>query len=86
MSSQPEPNDVTCKQAYDLLFSYLEGELVRPTAEALEHHFDRCPPCRQFLSSYKATPGLAREALDNDVPPEVTSSLQAFLRSKISNG
>lgn len=78
--------DVSCKQAYDLLFSYLEGELERPTVEALEAHFAVCPPCQEFLASYRKTPVICREALDAEVPDEVTAKVQAFLRGKFKGG
>ena len=78
--------DVSCKQAYDLLFSYLEGELPRPIVKSLEAHFKLCPPCDEFLASYRRTPGLCREALDAEVPDEVTQRLQNFLRGKIKGG
>ena len=81
-----EHDHVSCKQALDLLFAYLEGELDASTVAAVRQHFGVCPPCEQFLQSYKQTPGLCREALDKDVPPEVMGGLKAFLRSKLPKG
>jgi anti-sigma factor RsiW len=78
--------EVSCKQAHDLLFSYLEGELGQKTVTSLEAHFKLCPPCDEFLASYRKTPGLCRQALDAEVPAEVTQRLQNFLRSKIKVG
>jgi anti-sigma factor RsiW len=74
---------VSCKQANDLLFAYLEGDLAAEEATALESHFQRCPPCEEFLTSYRNTAGLCRSALERDVPPEVVARVKAFLRSKL---
>lgn len=79
-------HDITCRTCYELLFSYLEGEVPAEVCAGLDEHFRQCPPCRQFLVTYRATPGLARDALAKEVPAEVTDALHAFLRSKIGNG
>lgn len=75
--------EVSCKQAYDLLFSYLEGELAPATTQSLEAHFALCPPCQEFLASYRKTPSITRAALDAEVPGEVTDKLMDFLRARI---
>ena len=77
---------VSCKQANDLLFAYLEGELGDDEARALEVHFKRCPPCEEFLVSYRKTSGLCRSALERDVPPDVVERVKAFLRGKLGSG
>lgn len=79
-------HSVSCKQANDLLFAYLEGELPADEARALEVHFQRCAPCDEFLLSYRKTAGLCREALDRDVPAEVVDRVKAFLRGKVGSG
>jgi anti-sigma factor RsiW len=79
----PHEHGVSCQGAYDLLFDLLDGQLPEEKAGAVQAHFQACPPCLQFLESYRKTPGLCREALAREVPQEVTSSLLSFLRSQL---
>ena len=74
---------VSCQGAYDLLFDLLEGQLASERETAVRAHFEACPPCLEFLESYKKTPHLCREALAHEVPPEVTHSLLTFLRKQL---
>jgi len=76
---------VSCKHANDLLFAYLEGELGAEEARALDAHFRRCPPCEEFLNSYRKTAGLCRNALQRDVPSEVVERVKDFLRKKVGS-
>ncbi len=73
----------SCREAYDLLFDFLEGHLPDPSAQDVRTHFERCPPCLKFLESYRQTPGLCRKALEQQVPAEVTERLLSFLRQKL---
>ena len=51
--------------------------------EHLQEHLDGCPPCVDFVRTYRATPGLCRKALAKPMPQEVAEKLNAFLRAKI---
>lgn len=76
--------DVSCEQAYDLLFDYIEGNLSEALRAGVERHISVCPPCLEFVNSYRKTPNLVREAVNAEaVPEEVTQRLRSFLRSHI---
>jgi anti-sigma factor RsiW len=72
----------TCKESVDLLQKFLDGELAEEETRYLEEHFAACPPCIDFLRTYKATSGLCRKALSHRMPEEMADQLKQFLRKK----
>lgn len=74
----------TCKDAIDLLRSYLDGDLSAEEKAHLEQHLDDCSPCLDFLETYKATPGLCREALRAKMPEALAKNLTEFLRANLN--
>ena len=72
-----------CKDSINLLQDYLDGELSADEARHLKEHLSGCAPCVDFLRTYRATPGLCRRALEQQMPTEVAQKLTDFLRSKI---
>jgi MoxR-like ATPase len=49
----------------------------------LEEHLSACPPCVDFLKTYRATPSLCRRALQKQMPQEMASKLSDYLRAKL---
>ncbi len=43
----------TCRKCVDLLIDYLEGAMDPATQRLLEDHLSACPPCLNFLSTYR---------------------------------
>ena len=75
----------TCREVLDFLSAYLEGELSPEVRAGFERHLQLCPPCVQYLESYRETLRLERDAydLDGPVPDEVPEDLvRAILESK----
>jgi anti-sigma factor (TIGR02949 family) len=72
----------TCKDSVDLLLEYLEGEMPEEQAKRLEEHLGDCPPCVDFLRTYRATPTLCKRALRQQMPEELSQRLTDFLRQK----
>lgn len=79
---------MTCKELVDFLDDYLEGALPENQRCVFEHHLGDCPPCLDYLESYRRTVEAARAALDPDglepittceVPPQL---IQAILRAR----
>jgi anti-sigma factor RsiW len=64
--------------------AYLDGDLPPAEAAHLEEHLSACPPCIEFLHSYKQTPNLCKRALAKAMPEELSANLTAFLRQKIA--
>lgn len=74
----------TCKESVDLLMDYLDGTLAADEEAQLEEHFEACPPCVDFLRTYRATPSLCKRALAKQMPKEVAEKLSAFLRARLN--
>jgi anti-sigma factor RsiW len=73
---------MTCKACVDLLRDFLDGELDAPTHGALETHLNECGVCERFMTTYRNTPKLCREALEEKMPDSVTERLKSFLTSR----
>ena len=76
----------SCKESIDLLLDYLEGEMSEAEQRHLEEHLQACPPCVDFLKTYKATPVLCRKALESKMPAELSERLTDFIRAKAPKG
>jgi anti-sigma factor (TIGR02949 family) len=72
----------TCKESVDLLLRFLDGEMPEEEARDLEEHLAACPPCVDFLRTYRATPTLCKRALRAQMPEELAHRLTEFLRQK----
>ena len=66
-----------CREVLDFLSAYLDGELSPEVHAGFERHLQLCPPCVQYLESYRETLRLERDAydLDGPVPHEVPEEL-----------
>lgn len=71
-----------CPEMMDLLVDYLEEELDEEKRKHLEFHLELCPPCMNFLDTYKQTGHVCREALKQEMPSALKSSLRDFLSHK----
>lgn len=69
-----------CAELMDLLVDYLEGDLTEPQEERLEFHLELCPPCVNFVESYKKTGKICREALEHQMPNALRTNLHSFLK------
>ncbi len=76
----------TCKECVDVLYDYIEGTLDAQTTRDLDEHFEMCPPCLEFVRSYRAVPNLTRHALAAEVPSEVAHRLKEVLRKSRPSG
>lgn len=74
----------TCKDSIDSLVHFLDGELSPEDEAHLQEHLGGCPPCVDFVNTYRATSGMCRKALVKAMPTEVGDRLQAFLRAKLA--
>ncbi len=72
----------SCKKSVDALLDYLDGQMSAEEEKHLQEHLSACPPCVDFLRTYKATPSLCKRALAAKMPSELGQKLTDFLRSK----
>ena len=73
----------SCKELVDLMADYLEGQLDPDVARDLDQHLADCPPCLNFLKTYRATTHLIREVACEEIPPELGERLERFLRERL---
>ena len=52
----------TCRECVDFLMAYLEGTLPPDEKATFETHLAKCPPCVEFMKSYKLTVELGKVA------------------------
>lgn len=76
---------LNCKECVDLLLDYLEDTLAPATKQKLDEHISACPPCLNFLKTYKSCAGISGRLRDQEVriPPEMESRLKSFLREQV---
>lgn len=73
---------INCDRAGELALDFLEGQLPEDKRRRIEKHMRDCPPCLQFIETYRKTGQLCRKALMSKAPREFASRLKAFLREK----
>jgi anti-sigma factor RsiW len=75
-------NEMTCASGVALLMDYLEGVLSADVHAAIEEHVAGCPRCVAFITSYRETPRIMRQATSFELPAGQQASLLAFLRAQ----
>ena len=75
--------DTTCREIFDLLSDYVDGELAPDMRSLLMNHLEECPPCVRFLRTFEKTRALCRESLMLEMPDELRTRLRAFLKDRI---
>ncbi|HSL23867.1 MAG TPA: zf-HC2 domain-containing protein [Vicinamibacterales bacterium] len=75
-----------CREFTEFILEYLEGTLPDDARAAFERHLSRCDACRTYLSNYRATMAMERQAFedqDAELPPDVPEELiQAILNTR----
>ena len=74
----------TCEQVTSLILDYLTGGFDTETTLAFEQHLRDCPDCVAFLNTYKKTIQATRSLPYGEIPSEMRSRVQQFLREKIA--
>jgi anti-sigma factor RsiW len=60
---------MTCREVFDFLMRYLDGELSAALRQAFEAHLFVCPPCVAYLDTYKQAVRLGRLVAQDDRDP-----------------
>ena len=68
-----------CSKIVDLLVDYLEGRLSSDIRHELDRHLSGCPSCVTQLRTYRTTVSMLRKLQDQDLSPELRSSVETFL-------
>jgi len=73
---------LTCRELIDFLNEYVDGTLDVTRRAAFDAHLRACPDCVHYLSSYRATMDLCKEAAADDpiladVPDDLVRAILA---------
>lgn len=72
---------MNCRQCVDFLMDYLEGQLPEAERKVFEQHLARCPPCVNYLETYRQAVELGKSAFCGE-PCEMPEELvRAILKS-----
>jgi hypothetical protein len=74
-----------CSRIVGLLVDYLEDRLSARTRADLEQHLTACPRCEAQINTYRSTVALLRSISEHDLPPELRTTLTAFLTTRDRN-
>jgi anti-sigma factor RsiW len=80
MSPESGTGFLSCRELIEFLHEYLDGDLPADARRRFEAHLAVCPPCRDYLESYRRTVSLTAEAWescgpDDPIPDEVPEEL-----------
>lgn len=71
---------ITCRELVELLIDFVSGELPPEHRARVEQHLSRCPPCVNYVETYRLTIRLTRQLpREEELPAELKRRLQAAL-------
>jgi anti-sigma factor (TIGR02949 family) len=70
---------MTCRELFERLSEYVDGELSQELCEEIRKHLDGCDPCVNFAKTLKTTAELCRRLPSQPIPPHVAADLRTFL-------
>ena len=70
---------MTCRELFERLSEYVDGELSQELCEEIRQHMDGCNPCVNFAKTLRTTAELCRRLPSQPIPSEVAADLHAFL-------
>jgi predicted anti-sigma-YlaC factor YlaD len=78
---------LTCRELIEFLDDYIDGSLEEHLVCRFRQHLDACPPCRDYLESYRGTVRLLGcvcpepdGAVPEDVPDHLVRAVLDLLR------
>ncbi len=83
-------NVLVCRDAVELMASYLDGRLSQHDADRLAEHLGDCSPCTEYLNQLRATIELSGRVtpppLDADTEQALGSTAPGVARSRGPQG
>lgn len=76
-------DELTCRELIlDCLLEFEEGSMPEAERRELQLHFDMCPPCLNFLSTYRATGKTLKMLKPTEIPPALAQTVMSFVRAR----
>jgi len=72
---------MTCRECVEQLLEFLNNELHAEMCAQIRAHLEKCPPCVNYVESYRLTVHLTRQLPCGELPPEIAERLQAALKA-----
>lgn len=82
-STRKHEKSMTCRELFERLSEYVDGELSQEICEEIRRHMDGCEACVAFAKTLKKTAEMCRRLPSKPIPPEVAADLRAFLTSHL---
>jgi len=83
MSGTHTPGSAGCRELFEKLSEYLDGELDASTCESVGSHLADCRPCVEFLESLRRTVDLLHRLPGATLPDEARREIvEAYARLK----
>jgi anti-sigma factor RsiW len=73
-------DDITCRQAVELITDYLEGVLSADLRRRLETHLSHCPHCAAYIAQIRATIRASRQIEVDELSPRARRTLVQLYR------
>ena len=75
--------EVTCQELIlECLLEFEEGAMPEQERRELQRHFEMCPPCMNFLATYRATGKTLKMLKPTEIPPALAQTVLAFVRMR----
>lgn len=75
--------NLTCEELVELIYGFVEGELVAEHAESFEIHIAGCSKCGLYVESYRHTVRMTRSLPRcGPLPSAFAAKLQAMLEAQ----
>lgn len=76
-------DEISCQRLIlEKLLEFEEGTMPEAERLRLQHHIEECPPCVQFLSTYRAAGRTLRMLKPREIPPALAKTVMAFVRAR----
>ncbi len=71
-----------CKELFEKMSEYLDGELDKKEAEIVARHLEECGCCKNCVETLKATRGLMGSLSGPYLPDDVKDRLKACMKKQ----
>jgi hypothetical protein len=80
-------DEITCRRLIlDFLLDYESGAMPEADRALLQKHFEDCPPCGDFLESYRLTGKTLQMLKPSDVPNDLARAVVRFVKERSGKG
>lgn len=76
---------MNCREVVEFLMDYLDGELPENVKMCFDTHLEVCPPCVEYLNTYRTTIMVAKQSCSEHptkCPPIPEQLIQAILSAR----